>query len=249
MYPSIKLSVSIIAVIVLSACANTLQEQEKMMTTPLTTQPTTPMPDYVVINNDQCPEFKRNMLRTPSAEITFPISHDIRQMIEQLVAKYDQEKNCAGLAAPQIGFPIQAIVFAVEDTPKMKKWRPDLEGGLPKTIWLNPSYEPVEDKRHIDYEGCFSIDKLACQVARYYHIRYTACTINGDKVVGEAKGYLARVIQHEIDHIRGILCIDCAIPGSIMERDKYIQMRKDAEADRVKRALDGDHTMVSDVTN
>jgi peptide deformylase len=186
----------------------------------------TQLPPYVVINDPNCPN--KDVLRMTAQPITFPLSEEDRHIIKTLEAKYDQETNCAGLAAPQIGYSKQIIIFAVYNTSELKKWRPDLTDTMPKTIWINPTYEPVGDDKHTDYEGCFSINDLAGPVDRYTTIRYTAYTPEGKYVEGTAHGFLARLIQHEVDHLMGRLCMDLVPDGKLLSITEY--RRKRAEA-------------------
>ena len=185
------------------------------------------LPDYVVINSDQIDE-KKAVLRAQCEPVVFPLSEEDRAIVSILEAKFDQEENCAGLAACQIGFNKQIIVFAVSDDPELQKWRPDLVETLPKTIWINPRYEAIGDERHSDYEGCFSVHDLAGSVNRSKTIRYEAYLPSGEKVEGVAKGFLARVIQHEIDHTRGVLFIDYVEPEKLFSIEVYRKMRSEA---------------------
>lgn len=193
-------------------------------------------PDYVVINNDEQSEEQRAVLRTPSEKVDFPLSIEDQRLLTILVAKYDGEENIAGLAAPQVGIPKQMIVFAAPDDPELKKWRPDLTQTMDKTIWINPTYDGIGDEKHEDYEGCFSVHNLAGPVQRFTKIRYTATLPNGTAVTGEAEGFVARIIQHEVDHLKGTLCIDRMPKDKIVTVDEYRQMR----ADRIKETDNSD---------
>ncbi|MDP3640812.1 MAG: peptide deformylase, partial [Alphaproteobacteria bacterium] len=131
--------------------------------------------------------------------ISFPLSNEDKVDIQALEQQFDYEDNCAGLAAPQIGISKQVIVFATPDDPNIKKFRPDFVQEMPKTLWINPEYDGVEeDGMHEDYEGCFSIAEMAGSVNRYNTIQYGTYDINGNLLEGRAKGFLARIIQHEI---------------------------------------------------
>ncbi len=161
------------------------------------------LPPYVCIDDHLCTN--TNVLREPAKTVEFPLSDEVCQALADLEAKYDHEENIAGLAAPQIGYPYKIIVFAVPDDPNLKKFRNDLVQTMSKTIWINPTYTPLSNEKRKDMEGCFSIKKYVGQVERYTHIAYCATTVDGKKVTGEATGFLARVIQHEVDHLNGIL--------------------------------------------
>jgi len=99
---------------------------------------------------------------------------------------------------------------------------------MPKTIWINPSYKPIGTEKHEDYEGCFSVENATGPVARYKKIRYLAYNQNGHTIEGTAKGFLARVIQHEIDHLNGKVFLDYVAPEKIMSKEEYMEMRKKA---------------------
>jgi peptide deformylase len=184
------------------------------------------LPNYVVIKDLDAK--RPPVLSQVAEEISFPLSGEDLSVIKTLEAKFDAEENCAGLAAPQIGFGKQIIVFAVEPNEELKKWRPDLIQTMPKTIWINPTFEAVGEDTYTDYEGCFSVENLAGPVARYKMIRYSANLINGTKVEGRASGFLARVIQHEIDHLRGQCFIDLVELNELYTIKEYRKLRAQA---------------------
>lgn len=173
-------------------------------------------PAYVIINDPL--SFQKEVLRRPAQEIKFPLSKKDQEIVQILAQKFDKEENCAGLAAPQIGFNKRIIIFAVKDDPELRQWRRDLNDTMERTIWINPKYEPVGEEKTEDYEGCFSVNNLAGPVKRYKTIRYTAYTPSGKRVTGIANGFLARTIQHEVDHLNGLLFID------YVPKDKLIKL-------------------------
>lgn len=166
----------------------------------------TDLPSYVVINDPA--SLNKDVLRQPAETVTFPLSQENKNIVAMLAKKFDEEENCAGLAATQIGFNKRIIIFAVHNDPELKKWRQDLNDTMKRTIWINPTYEPIGEEKNEDYEGCFSVHDLAGPVARFKAIRYTAYTPEGQFVEGTAQGFLARLIQHEVDHLNGKLFID-----------------------------------------
>lgn len=184
------------------------------------------LPPYVVINNENQPESLKKVLRQKATPFTFPLSEADVEVVKTLEAKFDAEENCTGLAAPQIGISKQAIVFAVPDEPWLKKWRPDLSDTMAKTIWLNPKYEAVGDEKHVDYEACFSLEGFAASVPRFKTIKYTANLVDGSAVEGVAHGFLARAIQHEVDHLQGVLYIDYVAAEEVMTIEHYRNLRK-----------------------
>lgn len=135
------------------------------------------LPPYVIDNDPSCEN--KSILRKKAKRFTFPLSEEDLRDIAILNTKYDGEENCAGLAAPQIGIGKAVIIFEVPDDPKLKKWRPDLVQFMPKSIWINPSYEAVDDEKSTDYEGCFSVKDTAAEVERYKKIKYVAYDLDG----------------------------------------------------------------------
>lgn len=188
------------------------------------------LPDYVVLNDETCE--KRDILTKPSQTLTFPLTQQDLEDIQILEAKYDQEENCAGLAAPQIGIHKRIIVFAVEGSEELKKWRRDLSDTMDKTIWINPSFEPIGVEMNTDYEGCFSVDDMVGEVPRYKTIRYEAFTPEGEKIEGIAHGFLARLIQHEIDHTMGYCFVHRTEKSNVMTRGEYHALRERVMAER-----------------
>lgn len=166
------------------------------------------------------------VLHKAAERFTFPLTKQDLKDIDTLEAKYDAEKNCAGLAGPQISLAKAVIIFEVDDDPDLKKFRKDLKETMPKTIWVNPSYEPIGKGTSEDWEACFSVPDMAGLVKRYNKIRYTAFDKIGKKITGTATGFLARVIQHETDHINGTLFTEKA--SKIMPLEEYRAMRKKA---------------------
>lgn len=184
-----------------------------------------PLPYVVFDMKAQRPD----ILSHCASPLSFPLSEEDMKDIQMLEQQFDYEKNCAGLAATQIGIAKQIIIFAAPENPDLKKWRPDFTQAMPKTIWVNPSYEGIEEEGfHEDYEGCFSVADVAASVKRYKKVKYHAYDINGNEVNGVAEGFVARIIQHEIDHVQGILFVDKADPEKILLVEEYRALRKAA---------------------
>ncbi len=105
-----------------------------------------------------------------------------------------------GLAAPQIGVPLRVVVFGAEHNPRY----PDA-GTVPFTVLVNPLITPLSSEREDGWEGCLSVPGLRGLVPRYRHIRYCGFDQHGGVVECEASGFHARVVQHECDHLDGML--------------------------------------------
>ncbi|MHB1514574.1 MAG: peptide deformylase [Acidiferrobacteraceae bacterium] len=109
-------------------------------------------------------------------------------------------ENGAGLAAPQIGVALRVIVFGVAANPRYPEAEP-----VPTTVLVNPDMEPIGDDVEDGWEGCLSVPGLRGLVPRYTHIRYSGYSVAGARIEHEARGFHARVFQHEFDHLNGIL--------------------------------------------
>src|SRR5690606_21193876 len=95
----------------------------------------------------------------------------------------------------------------------LKKMRSDFNQTMPRAIWVNPCYEPLTQEMKADYEKCLSLGSCTGLVKRFTKIAYRARLPDGSFVKGEASGLLARIIQHEVDHINGVLFIDKMEPS------------------------------------
>lgn len=105
-----------------------------------------------------------------------------------------------GLAAPQIGVNLQLFVFGFESGARAPN-----TPAVPRTVLCNPVVLPLTKTQEEDWEGCLSIPGLRGMVPRCIHIRYFGQDIHGQQIEGEARGFHARVIQHEYDHLIGQL--------------------------------------------
>jgi peptide deformylase len=107
----------------------------------------------------------------------------------------------AGLAAPQIGVNLQLVIFG---TDAVNPRYPDAPA-VPRTVLLNPVVTPVGDKEVSDWEGCLSVPGLRGKVPRWSTVRYWGFDPYGDRIERTVEGFHARVVQHECDHLIGML--------------------------------------------
>jgi len=119
----------------------------------------------------------------------------IQDMLDTLAAL-----NGAGLAAPQIGVSERVVIFGVDRNPRY----PDAEP-VPMTVLINPEIEILTDEMDDGWEGCLSVPGLRGLVPRYTRLRYRGVDQHGKRFEREAHGFHARVVQHECDHLDGIL--------------------------------------------
>ena len=108
--------------------------------------------------------------------------------------------NGAGLAAPQIGVHLRAVIFGIESNPRY----PQAES-VPFTVLINPVLTPLTDELEEDWEGCLSVPGLRGVVPRWTHLHYTGFDPEGEPIERVVRGFHARVVQHECDHLEGIL--------------------------------------------
>ena len=109
--------------------------------------------------------------------------------------------NGAGLAAPQIGEDVQLVIFGSDEVnPRYPDAPP-----VPKTVLLNPVITPLGSEEEEGWEGCLSVPGLRGVVPRWRRIRYTGFDPQGRPIEREADGFHARVVQHECDHLAGVL--------------------------------------------
>ncbi|MEK7207112.1 MAG: peptide deformylase [Pseudomonadota bacterium] len=106
----------------------------------------------------------------------------------------------AGLAAPQIGVPQRVVIFSVDANARY----PDVEP-VPSTVLINPMLTPIGNEMDDGWEGCLSVPGLRGLVSRHQHLRYTGFDQYGKPIDRTVSGFHARVVQHECDHLDGIL--------------------------------------------
>ena len=105
-----------------------------------------------------------------------------------------------GLAAPQIGVNLSVVIFEVSHNPRY----PDAES-VPQTVLINPTLTPLSDVQDEGWEGCLSVPGMRGLVPRYTHLRYQGYDEYGALIDRSVSGFHARVVQHECDHLDGIL--------------------------------------------
>lgn len=177
---------------------------------------------------------EHSVLRTPAKTIQFPLDSETQQFIQDLQIFFRDLKsplgNPAGLAAPQVGRRLRIIIIQVPEAAKTK--RKDVYDVVPPTVLINPAYTPVEAAGESkDWEGCFSVPDKMGEVYRYNEIHYTAYTVDGKPINATARGFLARLIQHEVGHLNAELYFDRLRPDcrfdSIEKVMKIIQATAD----------------------
>jgi peptide deformylase len=132
----------------------------------------------------------------PVAAFGTPELHALLQDLRDTMAALDG----AGLAAPQIGVPLRVVIFGVEQSPRYPDAAP-----VPYTELVNPVLTPLSAELEDGWEGCLSVPGLRGVVPRYRELRYEGLDPQGQRIVREVSGFHARVVQHECDHLDGVL--------------------------------------------
>jgi len=141
------------------------------------------------------------ILRAPAAAIADPAAPWVRQLVDDMLETME-DAGGTGLAAPQVHMPLRLVIFRVG--PERLTGLPgDTEADL--TVLINPVVELIGDERAFGWEGCLSVPGLRGVVPRHLRIRYRGVGLDGAAIAREAAGFHARVVQHECDHLDGVL--------------------------------------------
>ncbi|HEY6452418.1 MAG TPA: peptide deformylase, partial [Steroidobacteraceae bacterium] len=127
-------------------------------------------------------------------------SDELRELLEDMRDTM-AALNGAGLAAPQIGVPWRVVMFG---TGAHNPRYPDAEI-VPATVLINPKLQPIDERVEQDWEGCLSVPGMRGLVPRYRQVRYRGVDELGRPIDRRVSGFHARVVQHEVDHLDGIL--------------------------------------------
>jgi peptide deformylase len=130
-----------------------------------------------------------------------PGAPEIRRLVADMMHTMEDAPG-VGLAAPQIYLPLRLFVFRI---PGERADSDPHSAAIPNTVLINPEIEPVGDEVEMGWEGCLSIPEMRAVVPRARTIRYRGVDCDGNVIEGEASRFHARVIQHEFDHLDGIL--------------------------------------------
>lgn len=138
-------------------------------------------------------------LLQPAAPVADPTAPEIVALVEDMLDTM-RALNGAGLAAPQIAVGLQLVIFGGFRSPRY----PDAEE-IPFTVLMNPVLEPVSDEMEEGWEGCLSVPGMRGLVPRHVRLRYRGVGLNGETIDRTVSDFHARVVQHECDHLAGVL--------------------------------------------
>jgi len=135
-----------------------------------------------------------------------PTAPELKKLVADMIETMEDAQG-AGLAAPQVHVPLRVVVFQApgerseDDLTDSEQY----DHTAPLTVLINPMIEIVDPATEGGWEGCLSVPGLRGWVDRVRHIRYTGYNTDGKRIVRAAKGFHARVVAHECDHLEGIL--------------------------------------------
>jgi peptide deformylase len=171
-----------------------------------------------------------DVLRARAGEVSARLfkSQELKDFVRLMLVTM-KEAPGVGLAAPQIGVPLRMFVFGDTDnntrylTAKEREQRGRVVIG--PEVWINPSFTPMSDRKVTFFEGCLSVPGFQAKVERYEEVELRGLDENGDeKDPLQLRGWPARIVQHEIDHLDGVLYVDrmdsktLAITGSLSRK-------------------------------
>lgn len=135
-----------------------------------------------------------------------PTAADIKRLVTDMIETMEDAQG-AGLAAPQVHVPLRVVIFQApagrseQDLSEAERF----DQTAPLTVLINPAVEVLDPMPEGGWEGCLSVPGLRGWVERPRHIRYAGYDTEGRRIVRVAKGFHARVVQHECDHLDGVL--------------------------------------------
>ncbi len=135
-------------------------------------------------------------------QVAVPVTR-FGEELEALVADMDETMHSlsgAGIAAPQIGVSWRVVIFEVRENPRYPHVTP-----VPYTVLINPEIAPLGDEMDEGWEGCLSVPGMRGLVPRFRRLRYSGLDLHGAPIDRTVEGFHARVVQHEVDHLDGIL--------------------------------------------
>lgn len=134
--------------------------------------------------------------------VSEPVSHFDDSLAELIRDLWDTmaARGGVGIAAPQIGVPLRIVVFEVENSERYPEAPP-----VPRTVLINPEFDYPDGEMVDGWEGCLSVPGLRGIVPRYRRIRYSGLDAEGNRFEREAEDFHSRLVQHECDHLDGIL--------------------------------------------
>ena len=144
-----------------------------------------------------------SVLRKKSSDVPVPLDKEARAAIQTLIDSFLERDDASGLAAPQIGITKRIIVFRTKGFGEKEKVNPD-----DFEVLINPRITQARGEKETMAEGCLSCPEIQVEISRFPEIKVRALNTKGEKISKRYLDYIARIIQHEIDHLDGKLIVD-----------------------------------------
>ena len=145
------------------------------------------------------------VLRVPADPVADPGTSEIKRLIVDMIDTMHDAQG-VGLAAPQVYVAKRVVIFRVPSDRVEDEADDEPSSGLqPLTVLINPEIEPLSEERTVDWEACLSVPGMMGMVPRFSQIRYRGIAADGTPVERIAEDFHARVVQHECDHLDGLL--------------------------------------------
>ncbi|MBB4267808.1 peptide deformylase [Roseospira visakhapatnamensis] len=137
------------------------------------------------------------ILSTPARPVADPTTPDLQRLLADMLETLD-DSGGIGLAAPQVGVPLRVVIYRVPAERNNGE-------AIPLRVLVNPVLEPLGTAMTEDWEACLSLPGLTGRVPRHARLRWRGQAADGSVTEGEAEGFHARILQHECDHLDGVL--------------------------------------------
>ena len=144
------------------------------------------------------------ILRKPSVDVPIPIDSNGQRDIKILVNAFLERDDALGLAAPQVGINKRIVVFRNKGFNEKEQIKSEND----YDVLINPRITQLRGEKVSASEGCLSCPEIKVEISRFSEIKVRACDLNGRKISKRYTDFLARIVQHEIDHLEGKLIID-----------------------------------------
>lgn len=186
--------------------------------------------NFITIESESSPA--TSVLKTSAKTVAFPLSEEDKESIAKMKDRLHKLEG-VGLAAPQVGIAKRIAVIYIPETASLL--REDVRA-IPMHVIINPEYHPVDPgNKKQDFEACYSVENVVGKVSRFHSIRAKYQNEEGEVIDVIVEGFYARVLQHEIDHLDGLLITDRLTPNCV-QGDKASMMKlRRAELPEEKR--------------
>ena len=187
-----------------------------------------------IIAIEDAQDKEKSVLKLKAAKISFPLSKEDKELIA-MMKEIVVDLGGVGLAAPQVNVSKNIATIYIPESSALL--RNDVKP-YPLHVIINAEYEPIESEgKYSDFEGCYSVKSVMGKVPRYNAIKVTYQNEEGELITKVERGFYARVLQHEIDHLNGLLITDRLTPDCVQGTFEEMLKIRRQELPEEKRAL------------